>query len=79
MSDAYCALTFDIYPSDSKRNVYRLDLKDPKYLLDNSPIMKSCDCFACKNHTRAYIHHLFNTRELLAPILLTLYQICLFI
>ncbi len=30
---------------------------------DFSPIDKDCDCFVCKNHTRAYLHHLFKTYE----------------
>ena len=27
------------------------------------PIDKTCNCFVCKNHTRAYLHHLFKTYE----------------
>ncbi len=27
------------------------------------PIDSECDCFVCKNHTRAYLHHLFKTYE----------------
>lgn len=30
---------------------------------DFSPLDKECDCFVCKNHTRAYLHHLFKTYE----------------
>jgi len=32
---------------------------------DFGPLDPECDCFACKNYSRAYIRHLFNTNELL--------------
>ena len=34
------------------------------------PIMEHCQCYSCLNHTRAYIHHLLVTKELLAHTLL---------
>ena len=34
---------------------------------DFSPIDEECDCYTCKNYTRSYIRHLFNTSEILAP------------
>jgi queuine tRNA-ribosyltransferase len=34
-----------------------------KYKQDFSPLDKNCDCFVCKNHSRAYLHHLFKTYE----------------
>ncbi|HLC46416.1 MAG TPA: tRNA guanosine(34) transglycosylase Tgt [Candidatus Nanoarchaeia archaeon] len=37
-----------------------------KFKLDRSPIEKGCDCVTCKNHSRAYIHHLFKTHEPIA-------------
>ncbi|MFA5357468.1 MAG: tRNA guanosine(34) transglycosylase Tgt [archaeon] len=27
------------------------------------PLDKNCECFVCKNHSRAYLHHLFKTHE----------------
>ena len=26
--------------------------------LDKGPLVKGCKCYACKKHTRAYVHHL---------------------
>ena len=37
---------------------------------DFSPILENCQCLTCQKHTKAYINHLINTKELLAPILL---------
>ena len=47
-----------------------LDLKDTKYLKDTAPLQAGCQCHACRNHTRAYIHHLFKSEELLGEVLL---------
>ncbi|XP_075230202.1 queuine tRNA-ribosyltransferase accessory subunit 2 isoform X2 [Lycorma delicatula] len=50
-------------------------LKDKIYFDDFSPILEGCTCAACRNHTRAYIHHLYNTRELLGPVLLMIHNL----
>lgn len=34
-----------------------------KYKQDFSPLDSECKCFVCKNHTRAYLHHLYKTYE----------------
>ncbi len=48
---------------------------DACYKDDLSPISDSCNCLACQHHTRAYIHHLLTTNELLGPILLTMHNL----
>ena len=47
-----------------------LDLRDSKYMKDVSPLQPGCQCLACRDHTRAYIHHLFKSEELLGEVLL---------
>lgn len=47
-----------------------MDLWDERYLRDKSPLMDGCECHACVHHTRAYIHHLLKSKELLAEVLL---------
>ncbi len=42
---------------------------------DFSPIDKDCGCFVCKNHSRAYLHHLYKTYEQNAHILLSYHNI----
>lgn len=32
---------------------------------DKNPVDIDCGCYTCQNHTRAYLHHLFTTKELL--------------
>ncbi len=40
-----------------------LNLESGKFKADFSPIEKECDCFVCKNHNRAFLHHLIKTKE----------------
>ena len=34
-----------------------------------------CDCYCCKNYTRAYLHHLFKTKEILGARLLSIHNL----
>ncbi len=56
----------------SEKNGYKtMDIAKSKFKEDLRPLYKNCDCFACQNHSRAYIHHLFKSGEILAIRLLT--------
>ena len=44
----------------------RLVVRNAKYAEDFTPLDADCDCYACKNYTRAYIRHLFKAGEILA-------------
>ena len=52
-----------------------LQLRNALYKEDFNPIDDECDCFACKNHTRSYIRHLFNTQEILGLKLVSLHNL----
>jgi queuine tRNA-ribosyltransferase len=41
----------------------RINIKSAKYKEDKSPIDKNCECFVCKNYSRAYIRHLLLQEE----------------
>ncbi|GAW99142.1 tRNA guanosine(34) transglycosylase Tgt [Secundilactobacillus mixtipabuli] len=41
----------------------RLTVKNAKYARDFTPIDDRCDCYTCRNYTRAYIRHLFKADE----------------
>jgi queuine tRNA-ribosyltransferase len=43
-----------------------LNIKNEAYKYDDSPIDSKCKCHTCKNYSRAYIRHLFNSGEMLA-------------
>lgn len=46
-----------------------MDLSDPCYAWDDSPIVQNSQCFSAK-YTRSYVHHLIQAKELLAEIIL---------
>ena len=43
-----------------------INLNNAKYATDDSPIDSACDCPTCQKHSRAYLHHLFKAKEMLA-------------
>jgi len=43
----------------------KLIVRDAKYSRDFSPMDPECDCYACRNFTRAYIRHLLKANEVL--------------
>jgi queuine tRNA-ribosyltransferase len=52
-----------------------LQLRNAEFKEDLRPIDPDCRCYACRNHTRAYIRHLFNTQEILGLRLVSLHNI----
>ncbi|MDP2929538.1 MAG: tRNA guanosine(34) transglycosylase Tgt [Candidatus Omnitrophota bacterium] len=52
-----------------------LQLRNSTYREDFTPIDENCACMACRNHTRAYIRHLFNVEEILGLRLVSLHNI----
>ena len=43
----------------------KINIKAGRYKDDFSPLDDECNCFVCKNYSRAYIRHLLNTNEIL--------------
>ncbi len=52
-----------------------LKIKNSKYKNDFSLVDETCDCYTCKNHTKAYLHHLLNINEILGMRLMTLHNL----
>jgi queuine tRNA-ribosyltransferase len=42
----------------------KLNIKGAKYKEDEAPIDSECECLTCKTYSRAYINHLFRSREI---------------
>ena len=53
----------------------RLVVRNAKYSKDFSSLDPECDCYACKNYSRAYIRHLFNVNEILGARLATIHNL----
>jgi len=51
------------------------NIKNKEFFDDERPLVEGCDCFACKNHSRAYIRHLFRCGEQTAATLLSIHNI----
>jgi queuine tRNA-ribosyltransferase len=47
----------------------RIRMNQRRYRRDFYPIDPSCDCYACRDFTRAYVHHLYQSNEILGTIL----------
>lgn len=61
-----------VMPTRNARNAYLftykgiLSMRNVRYKDDFNPVDNNCECYACKNFTRAYIRHLFIAKEILA-------------
>ena len=56
-------------------NGQTISLKAAKFAHDFTPIEEGCQCYACRNFTKAYIRHLLNVGEILGMRLLTLHNL----
>ncbi|MDD5254860.1 MAG: tRNA guanosine(34) transglycosylase Tgt [Candidatus Omnitrophica bacterium] len=53
----------------------KITVRNAAFARDFSPLDKNCTCYTCRNFTRAYLRHLFNTEEILGLRLLSLHNI----
>ena len=53
----------------------KINIRNQKYKEDFTPIENGCDCYACKNFTKAYIRHLIIAEETLGQRLLSIHNI----
>ncbi len=74
-----------VIPTRNGRNatVYtrngKFSIKNATYKEDFTPIDPECDCYTCKNFTRAYIRHLFNAEEILALQLASVHNLAFYL
>ncbi len=50
-------------------------IKNARHKTDTGPLDPSCDCYTCKNLSRAYLHHLFRAGEILGSMLNTIHNL----
>ena len=50
-------------------------VRNAKYKEDFTPLDDKCDCYACKNYTKAYLRHLVNVNEIMGGRMLSLHNI----
>ncbi len=53
----------------------KINIKNKKYSDDFGPLDMNCGCMTCKNYSRAYLKHIYKSREILSSILLTIHNL----
>jgi queuine tRNA-ribosyltransferase len=53
----------------------RYPVKAGEYKEDTRPVEEGCNCYCCRNFTRAYVRHLFNVNEILGVRLLSVHNL----
>lgn len=70
-----------VLPSRSGRNgqafthLGTINIRNSRYSEDMRPLDEACLCPVCKNHSRAYLHHLVKSKEILGSMLMTWHNI----
>ncbi len=52
-----------------------INIKNAQHASDDGSLDSSCLCVACRNYSRAYLHHLFKVGEMLGPQLLSIHNL----
>lgn len=52
-----------------------IKIRNASHKTDTGPLDPTCDCYTCKNYSRAYLHHLDKCREILGSQLNTLHNL----
>ena len=53
----------------------RVNIKNAAYERDFSPLDEECDCYTCRNYSKAYLRHLFKANEMLSSVLMTTHNL----
>ena len=53
----------------------RVNIKNAKYERDFTPLDPNCDCYTCRNYSKAYLRHLFQSDEILSSMLMTTHNL----
>ena len=55
-----------------------LNMRNARHADDDSPVDRNCPCNCCRSYSRAYLHHVVKSGEIIASILLTLHNLTFF-
>ncbi|MBW2984560.1 tRNA guanosine(34) transglycosylase Tgt [Candidatus Woesearchaeota archaeon] len=47
------------------KNKFRINIENSRFRTDKKPIDPNCNCYVCRNYSRAYLRHLYSAKELL--------------
>ena len=54
---------------------YEIKMDEKSHQNDLKPVCEGCECYCCKNFSRAYIYHLLDVKEINATILLSMHNL----
>lgn len=57
----------------------RINILNSRYRDDWRPLSADCDCYTCRHYTRAYLAHLFRSKEMLAGTLASIHNLRFFV
>lgn len=57
----------------------KVTIRNASYTEDFRPLDAKCGCYTCQNFSRAYLRHLFNAKEMLGLVLLSLHNVYFFL
>ncbi len=64
-----------VSPDEKLSRRGRLHIYNAEFARDHRPIDDTCDCYTCRNFSRAYLNHLFRARELVVYRLATIHNL----
>jgi queuine tRNA-ribosyltransferase len=74
-----------VMPTRNARNAYLftsegiVSIRNSSYKNDFTPLDDKCECYTCKNFTKAYLRHLFNAREILGLELASIHNLTFYL
>ncbi len=74
-----------VLPTRNARNgtlftsIGKINIKRKEYEKDESPLDPVCNCYTCKHYSRAYLRHLYTTKELLSYRLNTIHNLAFYV
>ena len=55
-----------------------IKIKNSKYAYDSTALDPNCNCEVCHNYSKAYLHHLVKSSEILGSVFLTYHNLCFY-
>jgi len=74
-----------VMPTRNARNAYLftyngyVTIRNANYKTDFTSIEAACNCYTCRNYSRAYLHHLFKAKEVLALELASIHNLAFYL
>lgn len=74
-----------VMPTRNARNAYLftskgiVSIRNASFKNDFTPVDDECDCYTCKNFTKAYLRHLFNAKEILGLELASIHNLTFYL